>query len=95
MAVTSSVIFKTRMTPGFEILSENENSHRVVDTLSLTIDDIARRLTKGRHHVPHESKGIGFRAKLKSLKKDRMIEHINLNTKDRKNASKMKQKKKH
>ncbi|KAL3776186.1 hypothetical protein ACHAW5_008549 [Stephanodiscus triporus] len=83
MAVTSCVIFKTRVTPGFEILSENENSHRVVDTLSLTIDDIARRLNKGRNHVPLESKGIGFRAKLSAK----------LKSLNRKDASKTKQEK--
>ena len=88
MKVTSKIILKTKVVPGFEVLSApNSDDIVVVDTVSMKIDDIATKL--------NDRKLSGnLDGSLKSKRGNRLRMKLFKREKDKKNKSKNNKKKK-
>lgn len=77
MKVTSKIILKTKVVPGFEVLSApNSDDIVVVDTVSMKIDDIAtklndRKLSGNLDGSLKSKRGNGLRMKLFKREKDK------------------------
>jgi len=58
--VTSKIIYKTRVAPGFEIKSDSKNNEVIVDSVSAKIDTIGRKLEKKREREAAMKNGGGL-----------------------------------